>query len=185
MSLIKKKTVDIEKKAYIFPDSKVYFEYNMGLSEKILVFILGVIIGMIVGFVFYGIWFVAVVVGLVVGFALIRIRKQQQINKQIATLKKQFKAMLESVATSIGAGRNMISSFNTALIDLKELFSPDAYIVKEVENIISGINNNINIEDLLCDMAERSGIDDIQTFADVFDTCYDSVKFHMKKKIYI
>lgn len=172
MSLFKKKEEKVEQKTYIFPDSKVYFEYNMPLAEKILMFVIGFIVGVVVGFVFYDLWFVSVILGVVVGIALIPIRQKQRINKQIETLKKQFKAMLESISTSIGAGRNMVDSFTNALTDLREQFSPDAYIVKEVENILSGLNNNINIEDLLRDMAERSGIDDIQTFADVFDTCY-------------
>ena len=172
MDLFKTKSKNIEKKTYIFSDSKVYFEYRMPVSEKIIMFILGFFVGIIVGYVFYDLWFVSVVLGVIVGIALIPIRKKQRINKQIETLKKQFKAMLESISTSIGAGRNMVDSFTNALTDLREQFSPDAYIVKETENIIGGLNNNINIEDLLRDMAERSGIEDIRTFADVFETCY-------------
>ena len=80
--------------------------------------------------------------------------------------------MLESISTSIGAGRNVMDSFINAVEDLREQFSPEAYIVKETENIVHGLNNNINIENLLLDMAERSGIDDIRIFADVFATCY-------------
>ena len=172
MSLFKKKEKNAEQKTYIFPDSKIYFEYDMPAAEKILMFVIGFVVGVVVGFIFYDLWLVAVFLGIIVGLALVPIRQKQRINKQIETLKKQFKAMLESISTSIGAGRNMVDSFTNALADLREQFSPDAYIVKEVENIISGLNNNMNIEDLLRDMAERSGIDDIQTFADVFDTCY-------------
>lgn len=172
MDLFKKKNEAAELKTYIFPDSKIYFEYEMSVAEKILMFILGFAIGVVVGFVFYDLWFVSVILGIIVGVALIPIRRKQRIDKQINTLKKQFKALLESISTSIGAGRNMVDSFMNALTDLREQFSPEAYIVKETENIISGLNNNINIEDLLRDMADRSGIDDIQTFADVFDTCY-------------
>lgn len=172
MELFKKNKEKTEARTYIFPDSKVYYEYDMKISEKILMFIIGFIIGILVGYIFYDIWAVSIIIGVIVGAFLIPIRRKQRINKQIDVLKVQFKALLESISTSIGAGRNMIDSFTNALTDLKEQFSPEAYIVKETENILSGLNNNINIETLLLDMADRSGIDDIRTFADVFDTCY-------------
>lgn len=172
MDVFTKKVKAAEQKNYIFPDAKVYFEYDMSITEKILTALVGAVLGAVVGYVFYGLWPVCVIMGIGVGIFLVPIRRKQQINKQVETLKKQFKAMLESISTSIGAGRNMVDSFNNARTDLKEQFSPDAYIVKETENILSGLNNNITIEDLLRDLAERSGIEDIQTFADVFDTCY-------------
>lgn len=161
-----------ERPTYIFQDSKIYFEYDMKLPEKILMFVIGFIVGAIVGYVFYSLVWVSVVVGIIVGIVLIPFRKKQQINKQINVLKVQFKAMLESISTSVGAGRNITDSFINAVGDLREQFSEEAYIVKETENIVHGLNNNINIENLLLDMADRSGIDDIRTFADVFATCY-------------
>lgn len=171
MSLFKKKE-SAEQKTFIFPDSKIYYEYQVKVAEKILVFILGFIIGAAMGMVFYDLIPVAIIMGIGVGIAAVPIWKKTRINKQIETLKKQFKSLLESISTSIGAGRNMNDAFTGALVDLRELYSPDAYIVKEVENVLSGMNNNISIETMLRDLGERSGINDIITFADVFDTCY-------------
>mgnify|MGYP000233742988 FL=1 len=51
-------------------------------------------------------------------------------------------------------------------------FTPEADIVKEVRLIRVGLDNNIGIEDLLLNFAERSGIDDVRNFANVFATCY-------------
>ena len=171
MELFKKKEKE-EPKNYLTPDAKVYFQYDLGKGERILTFIIGFVIGVVVGYIFYGLPFVSLLLGIGVGVFLVPLRRKQVINKQIVTLKKQFKSLLESISTSIGAGRNVIDSFANALTDMKEQYSDEAYIVKETGIILSGLNNNINIEDLLRDMAERSGIDDIMTFADVFDTCY-------------
>lgn len=170
MTIFKK--VEVEKKNYIFPDSKIYFYYDMKLPEKMIWFCIGFAAGAVVGYIFLGLIIVSIIMGMIAGLGIIPIQQKKIIEKQINTLKKQFKDMLESVSTSIGAGRNIIDSFTNAHSDLKGQYSEDAYIVKETENIISGIHNNINIEKLLLDLADRSGIDDITTFADVFDTCY-------------
>ena len=90
-------------------------------------------VGIVVGYIFYGLPFVALLLGIGVGIFLVPLRRKQVINKQIITLKKQFKSLLESISTSIGAGRNVVDSFANALTDMKEQYSDEAYIVKEAE----------------------------------------------------
>lgn len=176
MALGKKKETQIDENAkvrsMINPDAMVYYEYDMGLGEKVIVFLVGMLLGAVVGFVFYDIIIVALLFGIGIGCLAVPLWRNHRIDKQTDKLKMQFRALLESVSTSLGAGRNVITSFQGALTDMQELFNQDAYIVKETEAIVSGLYNNINIETLLLDLASRSGIEDIQTFADVFDTCY-------------
>ena len=52
-------------------------------------------------------------------------------------------------------------------------YSEDAYIMQEVDNIISGIQNNIDVGQILLNFGERSGIRDIKTFGRVFDLSYE------------
>ena len=66
----------------------------------------------------------------------------------------------------------MFDSFTGAEEDLAVQFTPEADIVKEVRLIRIGLDNNIGIENLLLNFAERSGIDDVRNFANVFATCY-------------
>ena len=171
MGLFKKKAPQ-ESVKYLTQGAKLYFVYNMKLPEKILIFICGFIVGAIVGYVFYKLIPVAAVFGLIVGIAAVPVVRKKKIEKQIDTLKKQFQSLLESLATSIGSGSAVPDAFASALKDLSELFSKDAYIVEETKIILNGLRDNINIEDLLNDLAARSGIEDIQTFAGVFETCY-------------
>jgi tight adherence protein B len=56
--------------------------------------------------------------------------------------------------------------------DLKVQYDDGADILKELEIILSGMANNVDIEDLLLDFGIRSGIDDIYSFANVFKICY-------------
>ncbi|MBR4766459.1 MAG: type II secretion system F family protein, partial [Clostridia bacterium] len=69
------------------------------------------------------------------------------------------------------AGRNMYDSFSAAADDLAVQYE-DADIVNEVRIIKTGLDNGIQIEDLLLNFADRSGIEDIRNFANVFATCY-------------
>ena len=113
-----------------------------------------------------------IITGLIAGILFLPIRTQQIINKKRQALKLQFRDMLESLTTSLGAGKNVTDSFSAVYDDLKIQYEEDAYILKELEVILSGMHNNLDVEDLLEDFGRRSGIGDIESFANVFRICY-------------
>lgn len=51
-------------------------------------------------------------------------------------------------------------------------YEEDAYILNELENILSGVQNNIAIEEMLSDFGGRSDNGDIKSFANVFEISY-------------
>lgn len=165
-----------------------YKVYYMSKKEKVLYFFLAFVVGAIVGYLFYGgigkdqygnpttITYIldisiSCVVGIVAGIAFLKIRTEQIINKRIAQLKTQFRDMLESLNTSLGAGKNVVDSFHAVRDDMKVQYDT-AFIIDELDVILDGMNNNIDIEDLLYDFGERSGLDDIKSFANVFKISY-------------
>lgn len=166
-----------------------YKVYHMKPVEKLLYFLLAFAAGAFVGYLFYGgigkdefgqptvlTWVLNVVisvgVGIGAGIAFIPIRTEQIIAVQKKKLRNQFRDMLEAFNTSIGAGKNVVDSIHAVHEDMKVQYEEEAYIVKELEIIISGMANNIDIEDLLFDFGQRSGIEDIASFANVFKICY-------------
>lgn len=166
-----------------------YKVYHMKAIEKVMYFVLAFIVGAAVGYLFYGgigkddlgqatklTWIldfsISSIVGVVAGIAFIPMRRKQIVEKQIKTLNNQFRDMLEAFNTSLGAGKNVVDSFHAVYEDLKVQYDEGAYILKELEVIISGMANNVDIEDLLSDFGQRSGIDDISSFANVFKICY-------------
>ncbi len=171
MQLLKKKEPYQVKQALIgeATDYNVYFP---SIKEKILWFVIGMAVSGAVLYIFYEKIAVSVLVGAVCGLAFIPMRTKQVIKKRQQKLTAQFRGLLDALSTSIGAGKNMFDSFAAAADDLTVQFSADADIVKEVQTICMGINNNIPIEKLLLNFAERSGLDDIYNFANVFATCY-------------
>lgn len=192
MGLFKKEKKEIEPQYYMSATNIPTYNYNvyhMSKKEKILYFILAFIVGAAVGYLFYGgigkdefgrpttityILNVLIpgVVGTVAGILFVPIRTEQIITSKKAKLNTQFRDMLETLSTNLGAGKNVTDSFKSVYDDLKVQYEEDAFILKELEVILSGMNNNIDIEVLLEDFGRRSGNEDIQSFANVFRVCY-------------
>lgn len=166
-----------------------YKVYKMSANEKALYFILAFVIGAAVAYLFYGgigkddygkattVTYVCdivimTLVGLVAGRLFMPIRKDQIIVARKKKLRTQFIDLLDSLASSISSGKNVPNAFVAAREDLLVQYQPDSYIVQEVDNIISGIQNNIDVGSMLINFGERSGIQDIRTFGRVFETAY-------------
>lgn len=165
-----------------------YSVYVMSASDKLMYSAILLIIGGIVGLIFYGGLFKSngqatlmttisnVVVFAVVGLLAIKLF-MPIINDSLKTkrqnkLKKQFCDFASALTNSLASGMNMMDSLNAVYLDLQAQYSEDSLIVLEIKEIINGMNNNIPIEEMLSDFADRSGIDDIENFAKVFKTCY-------------
>lgn len=166
-----------------------YKVYYMKPMEKFLTFMVAFIAGALVGYLFYGgigkdefgqpttlTWVLNItipaVVGIIAGRLFVPMRVKSIIEKRRKELNHQFRNMLESLTTSLGAGKNVNDSFIGVYEDLKVQYEDDAYILKELEVVISGIHNNVAIEDLLEDFGNRSDNDDILSFANVFKISY-------------
>ena len=166
-----------------------YKVYYMSKLEKVLYFLLAFAVGAAVGYLFYGgigkdefgnpttlTWVLNILiptaVGIGAGIAFIPIRTEQIISDRKRKLNTQFRDMLEALNTSLGAGKNVTDAFYAVHEDLHVQYDDDADILKELEIILSGMVNNVDIEDLLLDFGIRSGNDDILSFANVFKVCY-------------
>ena len=166
-----------------------YNVYYMSVVEKVIYFLLAFVVGAAIGYLFYGgigkdqfgrstiVTYVldiiiCTTIGMIAGIMFLPIRTEQIIKKRRNELRIQFRELLESVSTSIGSGNNVMNAFSSAYKDLSVIYDEDAFIINEVKLILDGFANNIAIEYTLRDFAFRSGILDIQNFADVFETCY-------------
>lgn len=166
-----------------------YKVYKLTANEKSLYFMLAFVVGAIVAYLFYGgigkdeygsattVTYISDTVimalaGFVAAKLFLPIRKSQIIEARKRDLRKQFIDLLDSLATSISSGKNVPNAFVAAREDLLVQYPADAYIVQEVDNIISGIQNNLDVGAMLLNFGERSGIQDIRTFGRVFETAY-------------
>ncbi len=82
----------------------------------------------------------------------------------------QFREAISAVSASIGAGYSVENAFIEAGKDLRNLYPAKAPIVQEFAQIEGRLLANETIEQILMDLAKRSGSEDIRDFADVFIT---------------
>lgn len=192
LNIFSKDKKELEPQYYMSATNMPTYNYNvyhMSQKEKLIYFLIAFIIGGVVGYLFYGgigkdefgmptmttyilnvVIFVGV--GVIAGFLFVPTRIDAIIEKKKSDLNKQFRDMLDALTTSLNAGKNVNESFFSVYEDLKVQYDEDAFILKELELIISGINNNIPIELMLEDFGRRSGNDDIKSFANVFSVSY-------------
>lgn len=166
-----------------------YKVYILSAKEKLLYFLLAFVGGGVIGLTFYGGLFrdadgnatfatsisnliVFATVGLIAAKIFIPMRTKQLCDKRRQELTMQFRSLLETLAVSLSSGMNMAEALQGALDDLRQQYSPDAYIVKEVAEMISGMQNNIPIEETMSSLGERSQIEDIKNFSVVFAVAY-------------
>ncbi len=166
-----------------------YRIYQMSRMEKILYTLIAFAVGAAVGYLFYGglakdiygnatstTYLLNIIISSLVGFGAVKLAiptiTSSLKEKRTKELKSQFRDMLDSLATSLNSGKNVIDSFQSVEQDLQLQYEESAYILYELQVIMTGIQNNIDIESLLLDFGRRSGVEDIESFANVFQICY-------------
>lgn len=150
---------------------KDYHVYHMRFSDYLISWVLGIAAGFIVLLAFFNNFFVALIGGIVCALVVPKYYCGYRRKKQSDELRTQFKDLLESLTSSYSAGQNTVEAFHDAESDMRAIYGDGADIVQEVQIICTGLKNNINIEALLLDFANRSGLDDAMSFANVFEVC--------------
>lgn len=166
-----------------------YRVYYMSKTETVVYSLLAFVAGALAGYLFYGglckddfgnatqmtyilNTIIMAAAGTLAAKLFLPMRTEQLRDKRKSQLRGQFRDMLEALSTSLNAGKNVTDSFVSVLEDMRVQYSQDAYIVQELEVINSGLLNGVNIEEILDDFGVRSGVEDISSFARVFEVCY-------------
>lgn len=150
---------------------KDYHVYKMTSQDMLISFGLGILGGAIVCWAFFSNIIFAIICGVICALFTPRVYKKYRCAKVLENLRSQFKDLLDSLSASYSAGKNTTNAFQASEKDMIAIYGEESDIVREVRIINGGLNNNVNIETLLSDFAVRSGIEDIQSFADVFEVC--------------
>ncbi len=96
---------------------------------------------------------------------LLQDRKAESVRENLA---EQFKECILSVSASLQAGYAVENAFLESRADMRNLYGEQSYIYQELERIRRGMAVNISLEELLQDLGERSGSEEIEQFAQLF-----------------
>ncbi|WP_281887279.1 type II secretion system F family protein [Paenibacillus sp. YYML68] len=98
--------------------------------------------------------------------------RKRLIARRKAQLKLQFKQLLSTVSSALGAGRSIESAIRESLSDLRLLY-PDGKspILQELAMIIHRMDNGESVESALFEFAGRAKLEELSQFAQVFVIC--------------
>ena len=148
-----------------------YNTYVMTLREKIFCILGACAVIFAAGYIFYRNVLLSL---LLMPFGLLypRIKTKEIIKKRKNELNLQFREALYSLASSLSVGKSIEMAIRDSLKELSIQYpDADTYILIELEQINRRVEMNETIEEALVDFAQRSHLEDIINFADVFAIC--------------
>ncbi len=137
-------------------------------NKKSFLYLLeGLFILLVIAEVFYSsIWAVLFLSPLLV--PIYQRRKRSMEEKRQQELVLEFKECMNSILTALKAGYSCENAFREAEAEMEFLYGKGSEIGKELSLIAGGLDNNVPLEKLLMQFAERSRSEEIQDFAEVF-----------------
>lgn len=100
-------------------------------------------------------------------FYLTMLEKKKEKRKK-EQLRNEFRDAILSVAANLRAGYAVENAFRETLQEMKILHGKESLIYQEFYKIMQGLANGISIETLTEQFAQRTGLEEIREFADVF-----------------
>ena len=156
-----------QARSVVLPD---YTRSPSGLLDHIIACAIGFAAGFAVLFIFYKIITLSIAGGAVIGAVNIFASARAALNKRTVKLRVQFFDLLESMAVAMRAGSPLLKSLQSAREDLTLIYPDDADIIIELEILIGRFNNAVPLSEAFSDLAERSGLEDIASFASIYAT---------------
>lgn len=148
-----------------------YNQYHLSSKERIAAILMLALPAFMIGYIFYQNVILSAALAST-GFLFPRFRRQQLIQKRKNMLYVQFKQALSCLSSSMTVGKSIESAFREAWEDLKLLYpDPACLIVVEFGLICRKVENGEPIEAALKHFADRSHLEDVLSFTDVFLTC--------------
>lgn len=143
--------------------------YHFTIKDNIKCIFQGLTVVIILGALFYrSIFGIILLSPLIIYYR--RIRVKGLIKERKWKLNLEFKDGILALAAALEAGYSAENAFEEACKDLKQIYPDNSIISQEFAYIINQIRMNITVEKALGDFAERTGIEDILSFSEVFCT---------------
>lgn len=144
-----------------------YRKYQWQRGERVrAVLACAAVTGLLAYFFYRSLW--AVVPLGAVGVYFFRDIRRKKAKKARDELAVQFRECILSVVSSLQAGYSVENAFLESEKDMELMYGRHSLIGGELKFIRRGLQINITLEELLADIARRSGCGDIAEFAQIF-----------------
>ncbi|MDE7205743.1 MAG: type II secretion system protein F, partial [Lachnospiraceae bacterium] len=95
-------------------------------------------------------------------------KKEQLCRKRKRKLEAEFRDVILSVSSNLQAGYSFENAFQEAYKEIVILYGGESLMACELRLLLRKLANNEQLEDVLLNLAKRSGVQDIRDFADIF-----------------
>ncbi len=143
---------------------------NTTFIQSVVAFLIGMLLGFMIMYIFYKIAVLSIVAGVIFGIVNIYLSKKNSVTKRVAQLRTQFMNLLEAMVVAMRSGNPPLKALESARKDLLLIYSEKSDIIVELDIIISKFNNAIPLSVSLTEFAERCGLEDVYNFASVYKT---------------
>jgi tight adherence protein B len=144
-----------------------YNQYHFSKLETALYAGEWLLISSVIGWLFYQSIIAIFIIFLFLKLFLEDKKKNLKENRR-KELNVQFKEAISNLSSALSAGYSVENAFIEVYEDLQLVYARDALIMEELYHIIKKLQINETIENLLEDLAARSGDEDIKSFTEVF-----------------
>lgn len=145
-----------------------YRSYSLMPRDRIRYGAIGAASSILISVLFYRSPILAAVLAMPSAVLLPVFMKENLRKKRLNVLAAQFREAAGIVGGYISAGYSVENAFGAAAGQLEGLYGKDADITIEFVIIRNGVSINRPVNELLSDFAERSGTEEIRSFAEVF-----------------
>ena len=139
-------------------------------SSLIKPVIIGSVKSFILFFLFYKSFVLSFILALIYGIINIKTYEKRRIEEWRWQMDLEFREVMTGISSALNAGYSVENSFKEAKMDLLLLYGNNSVMVKELDIINSKLMLNQPLENVLMEFARRCEVEDINNFAEVFQT---------------
>lgn len=157
----------MSKKKNCGPPVIRYDSYRLSCREWLLAAAKGTLLSGMVAYTFYrsfAAWGILFPVGLLYPMY----ERRQLTKRRLERLAREFQECARLLAASLSAGYSIENAFANSTKELMLLYGQEGLMILEMRRMDAQIKNNHSAEAVLAEFAERSGVEDIKNFAQVF-----------------
>lgn len=122
-----------------------------------------------VGILFYkSIW--AVILFLPFGFIFVEYQRKILCQKRKWEFNQQFRQGILCLSSALNAGYSIENAFLEASHDLELMYTKNTDIIREFQWINKQLALNKNVEEVLLELAKRTKVEDVESFAEIIQT---------------
>ena len=104
----------------------------------------------------------------------LKVYSDMMAEKRLNKLKLEFRDLLDSLAASFAGGRHMREALQEAESELGNIYEADDDIMMEIRGMLKRIDEGETDAAVFDSFAERTDIEDIRMFSQVFSTCRET-----------